>query len=97
MNEKILEEKPPRRSRPEMILVILELLETPHLKTHIFYKCNLNHVTLKKILPELEEKQLVHKFQTRYKVRKTIFTMYQTTSKGREVALHYRKIKELVK
>ena len=93
----MLEEKPPRRSRPEMILDILELLETPHLKTHTFYKCNLNHVTLKKILKELEEKQLVHKFQVRYKIRKTVNTMYQTTGKGREVALHYRAIKELVK
>jgi len=95
------EEKPLRRSKLDMTLDVLELLMTPQLKTHTFFKCNLSYTNLMEILQELEEKQLVRRFNKNYsrfkKDCESKKTWYQTTDKGLEAVFCYKTIKDILR
>ena len=75
-----------KRSRLEMMHIILELALTGIRKTHIMYRANLSHEQLMKFLENLVNTQLVKQEES----------LYVTTARGRDFIDTFHEIQTIL-
>jgi predicted transcriptional regulator len=77
---------PRKRSRLEMMHIILELAHQGILKTHIMYRANLSHEQLNKFLEILLARQLLRQDES----------LYVTTAHGRDFVETFHEIQAIL-
>lgn len=88
------ENEPKKRSYNEVILDILRVIYEKNNKikpTHLMYKANLSHKSMKIYLSKLLKNKLVHETKNADK------KIYELTDKGKEYYLKYKQLIEFQK
>jgi len=96
-NKKILNSPAKKRNRTELIADILTIIQERGGKikpTHLMYKANLSHVSMKSYLDELEKGSLVKKVSAEKDSSKILI---EITPKGKEFTTKYSQVREFEK
>jgi len=96
-NKKILNSPAKKRNRTELIADILTIIQERGGKikpTHLMYKANLSHVSMKSYLDELEKGSLVRKVSAEKDSSKILI---EITPKGKEFITKYSQVREFEK
>ena len=94
------ETSPKKRSRLEVIADMIRILQEKGGKikpTHLMYKANLSHKTMKGYLSDLKKNGLVKEQTTESKSDRKSKIMLILTNKGRDFSTNYSKIIEFEK
>lgn len=86
---------PKKRTRMEVICDILRIIQEKNGKikpTHLMYKANLSHISMKSYISELTKNNLIKK-----KASSEGKFILEITSKGRDFLLKYLQMKEFEK
>jgi len=88
-----------KRSRTDLIADILRIIQdkkTGIKPTHLMYKANLSHATMKGYLENLKSNKLIEEIEIQEKKHK-IKKLIKITQKGINFSINYQKMKEFEK